>query len=174
MAELGDLGYVGLMSFNDPSAGPQAPGPQAPDPRAPGPQAPAGLAPQPMAGTPPLTGVGKRFGASVLDGVIATFTLGIGWLVWTFIILGNGQTPAKQLLHMRVVNVDDGQVVSYGKMWVREFPAKFAIFLAGLFTLGLGWILYFWLCWDDKNQELWDKMCGTVVVEDPNDQLAPA
>ncbi len=102
------------------------------------------------------------------------FTLYIGWIIWTLIILGRGQTPAKQLLKMRIVNVDDGQVVSYGKGFVREFLAKGLFALVVLFTLGLGLILYFWLTWDDKNQELWDKMCDTVVVEDPTDALAPA
>ena len=41
-------------------------------------------------------------------------------------------------------------------------------------TFGLGLILYFWLTWDDKNRELWDKMINTVVVDDPDDALAPA
>jgi len=34
-------------------------------------------------------------------------------------------------------------------------------------------LLYFWLTWDDKNQKLWDKMVGTVVVDDPQDLLDP-
>ncbi|HYI37841.1 MAG TPA: RDD family protein [Thermoleophilaceae bacterium] len=186
------------MSFNDPTPGPQSPagpqspsGPQAPGPQAPGPQAPppppespqapqspqapagAALASPAVAGTPPLSSVGKRFGEYCLELLLFVFTLGIGWLIWTFIILGKGLTPAKQLLNMRVISVETGQVPSYGMMFLREFPAKFIIGVVASFTI-LGFILYFWLTWDDKNQELWDKMCGTVVVDDPEGALAPA
>jgi len=41
--------------------------------------------------------------------------------------------------------------------------------LLGSMTFG---IVYFWLVWDRDNQELWDKLAGTVVVNDPTRQLA--
>jgi uncharacterized RDD family membrane protein YckC len=162
-------------------AGPQSPGPQAPDPQAAppppqSPQAPAGAAlATPAAGTPELSSVGKRFGAYCLDVVLAIVTLGIGWLIWALIILGRGQTPAKQILNMRVVDVETGQVPSWGMMFVRDFVLKGLVMSIVIsITFGLGLILYFWLTWDDKNQELWDKIIGSVVVEDPDDRLAPA
>jgi len=178
------------MSFNDPTpgpqspAGPQSPGPQSPGPQAPGPQAPpppespqapqspqapagAALASPAMAGTPALSSVGKRFGEYCLDILLAIVTLGIGWLIWALIILGRGQTPAKQILGMRAVDAQTGQVPSYGMMFVRDFLCKGLLMsLIVSITFGLGLILYFWLTWDDKNQELWDKMVGTVVVDD--------
>ena len=174
------------MNAENPAAGPQAPaGPQSPGPQAPGPQAPPPpQAPQapagaalatPAAGTPPLSSVGKRFGEYCLDVALAIVTLGIGWLIWTLIILGRGQTPAKQILDMRVVNAETGQVPGWGMMFVREFLLKGLLMgIVVSVTFGLGLILYFWLTWDDRNQELWDKMVGTVVVEDPDGRLAPA
>lgn len=32
-----------------------------------------------------------------------TVTLAIGWLIWALIVYSHGQSPAKQLLKMRVV-----------------------------------------------------------------------
>ena len=60
-------------------------------------------------------------------------------------------------------------------MFVRDFLCKGLLMsIIVSVTFGLGLILYFWLTWDDKNQELWDKMVNTVVVEDPDGRLAPA
>lgn len=150
------------------SSSPQSPA----QPAGSSPQSPTGGALSSAAGGPPapLASVGKRLGGLLLDTALAIITLGIGWLIWLLIVMGRGQTPAKQLLHMRVVRIDDGKVASWGKMFVREFPAKIVIgFLAAL-TI---YIIYLWPLWDDKNQELWDKMVGTVVVDDPQDVLDP-
>ena len=121
-------------------------------------------------GSAPLASVSKRFGGLLLDTALSIVTLGIGWLIWTLIIMGRGQTPAKQLMHMRVVKVADGRAATWGKMFVREFPAKIVISFVAIFTI---YILYLWPLWDDKNQELWDKMVDTVVVDDPQDLLDP-
>jgi len=42
--------------------------------------------------------------------------------------------------------------------------------VAGLTVIGV--FVYFWLLWDRDNQELWDKIVGTVVVDDPLKRLA--
>ena len=73
-----------------------------------------------------------RLGALALDGVLAFFTLGIGWLIWSLVVWGNGQTPAKQILKIRVRNFETGAVATRGHMAIRE----------GL--LGL-WFLFFWM-----------------------------
>lgn len=106
----------------------------------------------------------KRLGAHLLDGLLCLVTCVVGWLVWSLIVYANGQTPAKQLMGMRVVAVTAGVRAGWGRMFVREHLAKFLI---GLF---LGWLVlpYFWLLWDRNRQELWDKMLDTLVVDDPN------
>ena len=120
-----------------------------------------------MYGCPPgviLSSSMKRLGAHLLDGILCLVTCVIGWLVWSLVVYANGQTPAKQLLGMRVVNMTAGVRAGWGRMFVREHLVKLLI---GLF---LGWLVipYFWLLWDKNRQELWDKMLDTVVVDDPN------
>ncbi len=95
-------------------------------------------------------------------------TLGIGWLVWSLTVYGRGQTPAKQVLGMRAVTLRTGAATSWGRMFVREVVAKPLMGVLAAFTLG---IAYFWLVWDTRNQELWDKVVGTVIVNDPQKQL---
>lgn len=115
-----------------------------------------------------LSSPGKRFGGYLLEGVLTVFTLGVGWLVWALIVFSRGQTPAKQLLGMRVVRIRTGTRATWGTMFLREVIAKWLIGVLSVFTLG---IVNFWLVWDKSNQELWDKVVGTVVVDDPNKEL---
>lgn len=115
-----------------------------------------------------LSSPGKRLAAYLLDCVLLYVTLGIGWLVWSLIIYSNGQTPGKQIMHMRVVNVRTTTVAGWGTMFVREWITRPIGWLIGYFTL---FILDFMLCWDRNHQQLWDKMSDTIVVDDPHDQL---
>lgn len=117
-----------------------------------------------------LSSPARRFGGYLLEGLLATVTLGIGWLVWSFTVYGRGQTPAKQILGMRAVTLRTGAHTSWGRMFVREVIAKPLMGVLAAFTLG---IAYFWLVWDSRNQELWDKVVGTVIVNDPQKQLLP-
>ena len=117
-----------------------------------------------------LSNVGMRLGAFLLDVLLAIVTLFIGWLIWSLIIWGRGQTPGKQLLNMRVVKKDTGQAASWGTMFLREIPCKFIIGLVASITI---FIVYLWPLWDKENQELWDKMVDTVVVDDPDGVLDP-
>jgi uncharacterized RDD family membrane protein YckC len=118
-----------------------------------------------------LSSPARRFGGYVLEGILCVFTLGIGWLVWSFAVYGRGQTPAKQLLGMRAVTLRTGAKATWGRMFVRELVAKPLVGMVSWVTLG---IAYFWLVWDSRNQELWDKVVGTIVVNDPQKVLMPA
>ena len=91
----------------------------------------------------------------------------LAWLVWTLVLWARGQTPGKQLLGMRAVRLSTGRRASWGIMFVRDFLLKFILFgIIVSITFGIGLITYFWLLWDGKRQELWDKMVGTIVVDD--------
>jgi uncharacterized RDD family membrane protein YckC len=89
-----------------------------------------------------------RLGALVLDAVLMSLTLGIGWLIWSFVVWGNGQTPAKQILKIRVYNAETGRVVSWGHMALREallgwwFGLSFAFGILSLLTFGLGGLAF--------------------------------
>ena len=87
---------------------------------------------------------GKRFIGYLLESALIMVTCGIGWLIWAAITFANGQTPSKQLMGMRTVNIATGSRAGWGRMFVREVFAKSLI---GIF---LGWLVvpYFWLLWD--------------------------
>lgn len=111
-----------------------------------------------------VSSAGKRLVGYLLESALILVTCVIGWLIWALFTFGNGQTPAKQLMSMRVVNLNTGVRAGWGRSFVREFLAKALI---GFF---LGWLLfpYFWLLWDKNKQQLWDKLLDTAVVDDPN------
>ena len=114
----------------------------------------------------------RRLGAYLLDCLLLVVTLLVGWLIWSIIVWRRGQTPAKQLLKMRVVDRKTLTGATGWKMFARELPCKWAVgFVAGA-TL-LGYVLYFWLLWDGERQEIWDKMVDTIVVNDHNELLDP-
>lgn len=119
---------------------------------------------------PPLTSKGKRFGAYLLEILLVVVTLFIGWLVWSIVVWNRGQTPAKSILKMRVVKADTGQVADIGTMAVRELVGKVLLGLVPLYGL----ISAVFVLTDQRSQGLWDKIAGTVVVEDPTGALAPA
>ncbi|MEY2471599.1 MAG: hypothetical protein QOK28_928 [Actinomycetota bacterium] len=119
----------------------------------------------------PLTSVGKRLGGYLLDGILAVVTLGIGWVIWACFTFGKGQTPAKQLLNTRVVKPDTGRALGWGEMFVREVVYRGIVApLLSFVTLGvMGLVGPLLILGGDRRQTLWDRMAGTVVVDDPND-----
>ena len=103
-----------------------------------------------------------------MEFLLLVITLVIGYLIWTLIVFKDGQTPGKQVLKMRVVKLRTLRKASWGTMFLREFIAKPIVEVLSWVTF---YIPYFWLLWDAKNQELWDKMVGTIVVDDRHNQL---
>ena len=108
-----------------------------------------------------------RFGSYLLEGLLVTITLGIGWLIWAAMIAGTGQTPAKRLLKLRVIGADSMRPVGFAKMFfVRGIVGGWVASIAIMFTLG---VLAFMPFWDRRHQNIWDKVSNTYVVVDPND-----
>lgn len=116
-----------------------------------------------------LSSPGKRLGAMLLDAVLVVVTLLIGWFVWALIVYGRGQTPAKQLLGMRYVTLATARRAGWGRTFAREFCKGIIRGIAAMTLIGL--LAELWLIWDRDNQQLWDKMVGTVVVDDPTSQI---
>jgi hypothetical protein len=98
-----------------------------------------------------------RLGSWLVNGILLFLTLGIGWVIWWFIVAPRGQNPGKAVVGLRVIRTD-GRAVSTGYM-----------FLRGLLGIALGFIpLYLddlWILWDKDAQTLHDKVAGTVVVQ---------
>jgi uncharacterized RDD family membrane protein YckC len=111
-----------------------------------------------------------RLGAYALDAVLAVVTLGIGWLIWSLIIWGEGQTPAKRILKIRVRHFETGSVATWGHMGVREFLVPLTVSIAANLTLGIAavaWIIIEIVFYFTKNnrtlRDLWVK---TVVINE--------
>lgn len=115
-------------------------------------------------GQAPLCSNGKRFGAYLLEVLLAFVTLIIGWWIWAVIVWRDGQTPAKYLLKMRCVRTDTGETATWGTMALRELVGKvlLATVTSGITTL----ISAIMILFDDQRQGLWDKIASTVVVDD--------
>lgn len=128
------------------------------------------IAPDPLS---MLASKGRRFGAYLLEIPLAFVTLGIGYLVWMLIVWARGQTPAKQLLKMRVVRLEERKAAHWGWMALRNFVLGVLIsFPLELIFPGLSilWLLAnaIALLVSSRNQALWDMMLKTVVVHDPD------
>jgi uncharacterized RDD family membrane protein YckC len=122
-----------------------------------------------------LSSAGRRFGGYLLDGLLLICTLVIGWVIWTLIVWAQGQTPGKQILGMRVVRLDTRAAAGWGRMFLRDFAGKLLVGMVAALIPFIGTVIaYCWLLWDKDRQELWDKLAGTVVVNDPDRRLLPA
>ena len=99
----------------------------------------------------------ERLGSWLVSGILLVLTLGIGWIIWWFIVAPRGQNPGKAVVGLRVIKTD-GRAVGTGFM-----------FLRGLAGIALGFVpLYLddlWILWDKDSQTLHDKLAGTVVVK---------
>ena len=111
-----------------------------------------------------------RLGAYALDAVLSVLTFGIGWLIWSFIVWGEGQTPAKKILKIRVRNFDSGAVATWGHMAVRELLVPLTVAIAVGLTSGLAavaWVVLEIVFYYTKNnrtlRDLWVK---TAVINE--------
>jgi uncharacterized RDD family membrane protein YckC len=126
----------------------------------------AGVLPQFPAGVG-VANPWQRLGSYFLEAILGVVTLGIGWLIWAATIAGTGQTPAKRLLHLRVVRADSLQPAGFARMfWLRGVLAGIIANIAITVTIGILLLMPFW---DRRRQNLWDKISNTYVVNDPND-----
>ncbi|CAN2243612.1 RDD [actinobacterium SCGC AAA044-D11] len=69
----------------------------------------------------PKATVQHRLGGKAVDLAMYTVTFGIGWLIWSLVIWGQGQTPGKQILKLRVYDKTTRRPAKWGHMAIREF-----------------------------------------------------
>ena len=116
-----------------------------------------------------LSSPGKRFVGLLLESALVVVTLYVGWLVWSLVVWANGQTPAKQILGMKVYRPGGRRAASWGVSCLREVVGKgIVLTLVSLITLGIGWLVAVLMIFGNRHQTLWDKVAGTVVVDDPH------
>jgi uncharacterized RDD family membrane protein YckC len=116
-----------------------------------------------MAHGAPLASAGQRFGARLLDSILISATLGIGYLIWLMITWGKGQTPGKSLLGLRVIDDETGKAATFGKMFYRGFVLRGL--LNGI-TLGIYGLIGCFGVIGASHKATWDKGAKTTVVVD--------
>jgi uncharacterized RDD family membrane protein YckC len=84
--------------------------------------------------------VQHRLGGIALDlGLyMASFiTLFFGYIIWSLVVWGQGLTPGKQILKMRVYSIDTGKPATWGHMAIRQFliPMAFSAAFIPFFVL---------------------------------------
>ena len=117
-------------------------------------------------------------------------TVLVGWLAWWIIAWDSGRSPAKWVLHTRVVRGDTRELPGFGRMALREVVGKGitgGACLIGVSMLGDGagvarFLVAASLAWfamsivaallDDHRRTLWDMLASTIVVLDP--EVSPA
>jgi hypothetical protein len=119
----------------------------------------------------PLATVGMRIWGAVLEAVLAVVTLGIGWLIWYFVVVGRGLTPARQVLKLIVINDQTRLPVDPVKAFIRGFFVYYLVFmvLGNLFSISafgtpyLVSILAGLFIIRVSRQTLWDQITNTVI-----------
>jgi uncharacterized RDD family membrane protein YckC len=111
-----------------------------------------------------------RLGAIVLDGTLAVLTLGLGWLIWSFVLWGQGQTPAKKILKLRTINFTNGAPATWGHMGIREALVPTTVSIASALTGGIAsiaWIVVEIVFYFTKKQRTFrDYWVKTAVVNE--------
>lgn len=111
-----------------------------------------------------------RLGAFALDCALAFITFGIGWMIWSLIVWGEGQTPGKKILKIRVYATTTDRPATWGHMAIREFLFWLAVSIAaGIFVPAtLIWITLeiVWFFKDGKSRTLRDEWAKTLVVNE--------
>jgi uncharacterized RDD family membrane protein YckC len=92
-------------------------------------------------------------------------TLGIGYLIWSVRVWGEGHTPAQRMLGMRCWQPETGRLADRGEMALRQVSG---ILLNGQLLCGL-WLLLF----TRKRKTVGDLLADTVVLHDPGWVLRP-
>lgn len=113
-----------------------------------------------------LSSLGKRFGGLLLTVLLIVVTLGIGYLIWAAIAYGKGQTPAKQILKMYVIDTETGMPATWGKMFLRGFVIDGVLNIITGQIFGL--LSAIWIFTNPQHQRLTDKIAKTIVVDAPN------
>jgi uncharacterized RDD family membrane protein YckC len=99
----------------------------------------------------------ERLASWFVSGLLLVLTLGIGWIIWWFIVAPRGQNPGKAVVGLRVVK-SDGHSVGTGYMLLRG--------LVGIVFSNIPFFLDdLWILWDKDSQTLHDKVVDTVVVK---------
>ena len=90
---------------------------------------------------------------------VLTYVALMGYMAYALVQLGQGRSPGKKLLGLRVIYLETGRPAGFWRMMLREVIGKWV----SAVVLYLG---FFWAIWDEKHQGWHDKIAKTVVVHE--------
>ena len=79
----------------------------------------------------PIASRGHRLAGFALDLLLMSVTCYLGWIIWAAIVWGQGQTPAKQILKMRVYGSRTKRPATWGHMAIRDLLIPMAYGIPG-------------------------------------------
>jgi hypothetical protein len=83
----------------------------------------------------------RRFTAWVLEIVLISGTAYIGWLIWSLVTWGKGQTPAQNLLRIISINETTGAAAKRPQMFIRFFLIFTAYWIAYFAVSNLAYVI---------------------------------
>ena len=117
-------------------------------------------------------GFWRRFAAAFIDGLVVgivelvlrlilgragialSFVFSVGY--FTYFHGRTGQTPGNAALGIRVVDIDTGEVIGYGRAF-----GRWLVSIVSTFVLLIGFL---WMLWDPRKQTWHDKAVGSLPV----------
>lgn len=105
---------------------------------------------------------GVRFGAFMLDILLAIVTCFIGWLIWSIVLWGQSTSPAKKMLGLVVVDNTTGAPATMQQMLLRELVGKIILgSITGVVTIVSGVLILI----QPSRQGVWDYISKTTVAK---------
>jgi len=114
----------------------------------------------------PLASAGARLGAHLMEALLSVVTLGIGWLIWSFVEWGKGTTPGHKVLKQYIVDEKTGETFGWGRMALREIVIK--TLLCGILYVITFSVFYFidsLMVVRDDRRTIHDRISGSLVVQ---------
>jgi uncharacterized RDD family membrane protein YckC len=108
----------------------------------------------------PVAAASRRLVGLLMEFVLVIATLFVGYIIWSLVLWGQGQSPGKKVLGLRVVKVSTGQAATRGTMALREIIGKMCS------NAGPMWIVNGVMILGASHRGIADLIAGTVVVED--------
>jgi uncharacterized RDD family membrane protein YckC len=107
--------------------------------------------------------IGRVVAAYTVAVLLFIVTLGIGYIIWSLVAWGHGQTPAQRLFGLRCWRPGAGRPASRGQMALRQASGLLlnGELLAGVFITLI----------EPARTSVGDYLVGTVVLHDPHDAL---
>ena len=112
--------------------------------------------------SPVPASVDRRIAAFILDAILLAVTLGVGWVVWSILLLKHSTSPGKKILGLKVVHASSWAPATVRQMLLRELVGKLVVspVTAGLSDLASVIMILV----TKKRQAVWDLLADTTVV----------